>query len=170
MMNTLAGLGSAACLALALVSTTQAQENLGKPRKEATFHRMEIYNGPVRTVHYFSAGASTAEQANLRELERSENEAALADQLLDLRRQYVSNESFLENRRRNVQQLYYGYYSSDNYGYFGYYSPYTYYGYGWYGSPYWPGLGGGTEARGLFGVGDEGVIKTEMARTLAAQA
>ena len=40
-MNTLAGLGSAACLALALVSTTQAQENLGKPRKEATFHRME---------------------------------------------------------------------------------------------------------------------------------
>jgi hypothetical protein len=169
MMNTLtAGIGGVACLALALVSTTQAQEKPSEPPKVATFHQMEIYNGPVRTVHYFSAGASTAERSNMREVERSENEAALADQLLDLRRQYVSNERFLENRRREVQKLYYGYHASYNYGYYGYYSPFAYYAYLGNGAEYWPGLGNGTVSQGLFGVGDEGVIKAAIAQTLAA--
>ena len=164
-MNALAaGIGGAACLTVALVSTSGAQEKPSEPRKVEPF-RMEIYNGPVRTVHYFSAGASKAEQSELREVERSENEASLADQLLDLRRQYVSNERFLENRRREVQHLNYGYYSTNNYGY---YSPYAYYGNFWNGNPYWPGLGSGTVSQGLFGVGDEGVIKTEIAKTLAA--
>jgi hypothetical protein len=168
MMNTLvAGIGGAACFALALVPTTHAQEKPSEPRKEATF-RMEIYNGPVRTVRYFSDEASTAERSNLLEVERRENEAALADQLQDLRRQYVTNESLLENRRRDVQLLYYGYYGSYNYGYYGYYFPYPDYGYIGNGTSYWPGSSGGTVSSGLFGVGDEGVIKTAIAQALAA--
>src|SRR5262249_8004034 len=99
--------GSVVCFALALVSSGHAQEKQAQ-KKESAFHRMEIYNGSYRTVHYFSDGASAAEQAKQRDAERSENEAALAGLLRALRRQYLTDESLLQARRREVQLLYYG--------------------------------------------------------------
>src|SRR5262245_2456740 len=36
--------------------------------------RMEIYEGPNRTVYYFGSGTSSSEQATLNELQRAENE------------------------------------------------------------------------------------------------
>jgi hypothetical protein len=169
--------GSAACLALALVSGGKAQE---KPaaQNESGFHRIEIYNGPFRMVHYASFGASTGEQTLLHDVERSENEAALADQLLALRRQYVRDESILEKRRRQVQELYYGYWNVGNPGLitgigavataypfgYSYYAPYN------YAYLSYPSVASGTSVNGLYGVGDEGRIKTELARTLAVQA
>jgi hypothetical protein len=175
--------GSAACLALALVSVAKAQEKQAA-QNEPGFHRIEIYNGPARMVHYSSFGASTGEQTLLRDVERGENEAALADQLLALRRQYVRDESILEKRRSQVQELFYGYWSvlspslvsgaalttypfassiSYPFGY-SYYAPYN------YAYPYYTSVGSGTSVNGLYGVGDEGRIKTELARTLAVQA
>jgi hypothetical protein len=180
-MNTVtACVGSAACFTLMLVSTANAQDKPPVQTKERT-HRMEVYNGPYRTVHYFSDGASAEEEAKLRETERNENEAALADQLQALRRQYVADESLLERRRRDVQWLFYGHsnvISSGLYPYgYGYYAPYGYsyyapynsYGSSWYGYPYSPGFGSVTSMNGLFGVGDEGRIKSELAKSLAAQ-
>src|SRR5438067_397022 len=66
-------------------------------------HRMVIVNGPTTTVHYFSVGLSTSDQAALRDLERAENDAAYADDLQALRRQYVADELQLEPHRRTVQ-------------------------------------------------------------------
>src|SRR5438132_3164648 len=161
-MNTVtARVGSAACF-LALAWTANAQE-----KKEPASHHMEIYNGPYRTVYYFSDGGSAAEQAKLRDAERSENEAAVADQVHGLLRQYLADESLLQRRRRDVQLLFYGHSNVINewllggqvvgaypYGfgyngpaYYGYYGPYGY-GYSGYGYPY--GAGTVTSMNGLF--------------------
>jgi hypothetical protein len=177
----------AACLALGLAGAVSAQQVKPAARvSQPGVQRMEIFNGPLRSVHYVSEGMPVTEMQTLRELERAENEAALSDQLVALRREYISNERFLENRRANVQQLLYGY-SSDlgggfypgtsiaayPYGSYGYGFPYAYgsgYGYGYGGGGFWGG-GFGTASNSLaFGVGDEGVIKTDMAKTLATQA
>jgi hypothetical protein len=150
-------------LTLGLVLTTAALA--GEPGQ----HRMVIYNGTTRTVHYFVDGASPSELATLRDLERAENEAAVSDQLLALRREYVSNERFLENRRQNVQQLLYGYSTDFTTGYYGgagYGFGYPYYG----GYAVAPGGGASTSLSLAYGVGDEGALKTAMSRTLAEQA
>jgi hypothetical protein len=169
-------------LGVALAASCPAQE---KP----PFHRMEIYNGPNRTVAYFGLDLSPGERAALRDLERTENDAAYADSLLALRRQYVNSELLLEPRRQTVQQVLYGRsiqrslgafaagaaYGAGALGSFYPYYPYAY-GYGSFGS----GLGlspgfalaaSSTLSESLAnGVGYEGAIKTEMARTIAAQA
>jgi len=104
----------ALALALSLTSPGQAQTNDNKDKKvkpavdQSDIHRMVIYNGSKRTVHYVSKSNSPAEQAALRNLERAENEAADAEALLELRRQYVATESALEARRRQVQMQLYG--------------------------------------------------------------
>jgi hypothetical protein len=172
--------GGAVCFALVLVSTAKAQEKPAGETKGPAYHRIEIYNGPYRTVHYYSDGASAEDQTKLRDRERNENEAAMADQLQALLRQYVADESILERRRRNVQLLFYGhsnvisevypyyneFYPSYDapYGY-GYYAPYNSFGY----SSYWPGFTSVTSTNGLFGVGDEGRLKSELVRSLAAK-
>jgi hypothetical protein len=186
MKTVMAWLGSAACLTLALGSAANAQEKQAGQTKQPASHRMEIYNGPYRTVHYFSSGeTSQAEQAKLRETERNENVAALTDQVHGLLRQYLANESLLERRRLQVQYLYYGhsnvisnwlvggqvmgaypyaydYYYPYNYGYYGPYS--GYYGYG---NGFAPGTV--TSTNGLAGAGDGGLIKAELAKALAAR-
>jgi hypothetical protein len=158
------------CLGLGLFcSSALAQQPPPKPAAEPGFHRMEIYNGATRTVHYVPAGASAADQTRVRDRERAENDAALADDLAMLRRQYVRDESFLQNRRTNVQQLFYGYSNQIGGGYYpgwgwgGYLLGYLGYGYGY---PYF-GFGVGASNSLMWGVGDEGVIKRELARTLA---
>lgn len=189
-MNALRGMGpclASTVLGMLTAATAVAQQPV-KPAvaDKAGVPRMEIYNGTLRTVHYFTGGMSPGEQMALRDLERAENDVALADQIQMLKRQYISDEHGLEARRRQVQQLLYGQSTAYNVGFYpqlpfigGAMSgalPYTYgYGYGGggfygYGSGY-TGSESGIEARSAaFGVGNEGVVKNEIARSLTISA
>jgi hypothetical protein len=158
-------------LAVMLSVSAQAQD--------AKVHRMEINIGPNRTVHYFSKDATPGDRATLRALERAENEAAFADDLLALRRQYVANEMLFEARRAEMQRRLYGVEMTGFGGFTGlagpaFYGPYSYGGYygGGYGGAYFGGaFAPVTTIQSLaIGVGPEGVLKTEMARAIAAQA
>jgi hypothetical protein len=158
-------------------------------------HRMVIYNGPVRTVHYVYDNVSPSEESSMRDLERAENEVALADQLLALKLQYVRDERQLQSRRTEVQRLLYGYSSETTAGLSGATGGYPfglgYGGYGVTGGFFYPGygiagagaagypFGGGVGFGGYvgsgsnslaYGVGDEGAIKTEIAKVLANEA
>src|SRR5262249_4706457 len=64
-----------------------AQQN-----RESDLHRMEIYNGSVRTVRYFSPGASPGELATLRDMEQAESSLGVMNDLLALSKEYVTNE------------------------------------------------------------------------------
>jgi hypothetical protein len=172
-------------LGVAVAAACPAQE-------KSPVHKMEIYNGPSRSVYYFALNLSPGENAALRELERSENAASYADDLLALRRLYTNSELFLEPRRQTVQSMLYGtatestfsaYAAGASYGpaSLGYYYPYAYgggyagFGYGnGYGSSLAPGFAlssTNTVSHNLaYGVGYEGAMKNEMARTIAAQA
>jgi hypothetical protein len=182
MRTVLTRAGLAAGLLLA-ASAAWAQPPAAKPAAKdegPNVHQMEIFNGPYRTTHYIYRGDSPSEAATLRDLERSENEVAIADELQRLRLQYVRNERDFEQRRHDVQKLLYGYNSdytaslytttgfSGGYGY-PYWGGYWPNGYGYYGAY---GFGSGASASNTLavGVGDEGRIKTEIARTLAGQA
>jgi hypothetical protein len=150
-------------------------------------HQMVILNGPAHTVHYFSVGLSTYDQAALRDLERAENDASYAADLLALRRRYVADELYLEPRRAAIQAALYGqgitrtgsnFAATNAFGLGGYgYGGYPYYTYpGYYVS--YPGVASGyvagpssTISQSLaYGVGDEGAIKTAMAPVIAAEA
>jgi hypothetical protein len=101
---------AAAALALAaLAMPARAQQAKPAADNEPRVHRMEIWNGPVRTVQYFSQGYSPGEEAALRDLARAEDNLAIEDQVLGLRRQYLKNERVLEQRRGQVNPLLYGY-------------------------------------------------------------
>jgi hypothetical protein len=145
-------------LAVALTAgPIQAQE------KDGT-HRLVIYNGSTRTVHYFGPDAAAA-----RARTRQENEATIADLVLALRLQYLANEQVFEARRHQVQMLLYGFsttyptnpYGGGNWG--GYWG-------GYWGS-WWPysyssvALGSATWSLAN-GVGDEGDLKRELIRGL----
>jgi hypothetical protein len=182
-MATVAAPVLAACLALparAEQPTKPAADN------EPRVHRMEVWNGPVRVVHYFSQGYSPGEEASLRDLARAENDLAVADDVQTLRRLYLRNERILENRRGQVNPLLYGY--SSEYaaglfpgvvgGQFGYggFAGYSYgypYGVGGYGNVVgtfgYPGYSAslGTASNSLAnGVGSEGIIKDVLAQGL----
>ena len=145
-------------------------------------HRMIILNGPTQTVHYFSVGLSTGDQAALRDLESAENTADYAADLQSLRRQYVAQELALAPQRADVQRGLYGksitrYY--DYQGSVGYGPGYPGYLYGGYGYGYGYRYGTGAAFAGSSstvnqslanGVGDEGALKTAMAQVIAGQA
>ena len=141
-------------------------------------HRMEIFNGPTRTVHYFpSMKSSPGERQSWRDLERAENEQGYVDDLQALRRENVSGERQLEAARQAIQPLLYswsfdrgyaagylgGTYAPTSYGYpyaYSYYAPYSYRAYG-----------AENVSQSLEnGIGPEGVIKSEIARVIARQA
>jgi hypothetical protein len=185
----LTGAGLALGLLLA-ASAAYAQPNGVKPavKQEGPggVHRMEIYNGPTRSVAYIYSGLSPSEESAVLEMQRADSEAALADDLLALRRQYVRNERSFETRRHAVQELLYGYAADESetftsgrpafngFGGYPYLSAYPYVSpYGYPSGGYATGFAGytGSSTYSLApGVGDEGVIKTAMARTLAGQA
>jgi hypothetical protein len=145
-------------------------------------HRMEIYNGPLRTVARFGTNLSPSDQATLRELDLAENEVTVSDHLLALRAQYIVDEQALEPYRRSMQMLLYGYNAEINssaYAYAGGGPPYGYLGpWGSYYGGYGYGWGGGALAGYsadinhtlAVGVGDEGVVKNNIARVLATPA
>lgn len=72
--------------------------------RETGVHQIEVINGPVRTIHYFSTGLSRSDQGTLRDVERGENEMALNRQLLSLRRQYLTDERAFQDQRRLLMQ------------------------------------------------------------------
>jgi hypothetical protein len=147
-----------------LGSAHAQQPQQAPPAKDAGFHRMEIYNGSVATVHYVPFGkVAAADQAKMSEQEQRERHASLAGDLFALLHEYVQNERRMERRRTAVQQLFYGYSSST-------WTAYSLGG-GWYYPWCWAAPAysqANTTLQGL-GVGpvDEGVIKTELARVLA---
>jgi hypothetical protein len=154
------------------------------PAGETVAHKMEIYQGPNRTVYYF--GGTPGDQSMLHDLQRAENEMAYLDDLQALRRQYVTSERTLEPMRRYVQEQLYGtsisfgrsdtlaglgYGYGNGYGY-GYAYPYAWGGYGYPGfsnasvGNSWTGI-----TRNLaYGVGDEGRLKDDLAQVIATQA
>jgi hypothetical protein len=182
---------AAAVAALAVTVGFGSSAGAQQPAKpaadtEARVHRIEIWNGPVRTVTYLSQGYSPGEESALRDLARAENEMAIADEIQGLRRQYLRNERTLEARRGQVNPLLYGYSSEYAAGLFPGYVPGSF-GYGNFaGFPY--GVGGFGNVVGTFGypgaaaslgtvtnslangVGSEGVIKDVLAQTLAPAA
>jgi hypothetical protein len=173
-------------LALCLLAAGSANAQVKKADTPVgpEVHKMEIYNGPLRTVAYFNAGMSQGDAALLRDLERAENEVAFTDHLLALRTQYAVDEEALQAHRRNLQMLLYGYNADINtsaYAATGGGPPYGYLGpwgggWGWGGNYY----GGGGYASASYsadishtlavGMGDEGVIKNELAKVLATPA
>jgi hypothetical protein len=166
----LGGMGSV-LLGLALTAPVAAQN-------DGRVHRMVITNGDVQTVHYFALGdVSPSEQTALHEMARAENEVALSDQLMALRRQYVHDERFMQNHRQAIQTLFYGAQSDQFFGGFGGpvlagYPGSYFFGNG-YAYPLFTSLGGysgGLVQSLAYGMGDEGSLKAEIARTLAKQA
>jgi len=186
------GLAAVAALALTVSLALPARGQPVKPAAENEFgvRRMEIWNGPVRTVHYFMQGSSPGEEATLRDLARAENDLASADEVQGLRRLYLKNERLLANRRGQVNPLLYGYSSeyaaglipgvvTGGFGYGGfagypYGSAYGIGGFGNVGSGFaYPGIGaaiGNVNNSLANGVGNEGVMKNELARGLAEAA
>jgi hypothetical protein len=151
-------------------------------------YRMEIYEGPNRTVRYFGLGASPGERAALNDLERAENEMDYVNKLQDLRRLYVNNERTLQPQRLYVQEQLYGTqisYSRTSldagygygYGYGGgflnnYVGSYPYSWNNGYAGGFDGYLGGASTniVRSLaFGMGDEGVLKNAIAPVIAQQ-
>lgn len=146
--------------------------------------QIEIYDGPRRTVRYIAPNLSPGERSSLRDLERAENEAAYSEDLLALKRQYVDSERILEPHRRFMQQQLYGFnldrtfssYGGGGFGYGGGYGyPYSgYNGFGGYGAgSFGSAFGGATSSVSWSlanGMGDEGVLKNEMAKQIASQA
>lgn len=154
---------------------SQASRETG-PARTGDVLRTEIRNGSSRRVHYSSPSTSPGERSALADLERAENEAAYAEDLMALRQEYVTSERLLEPYRRTVQQQLYGFNleSTDSSFFRGGYGPgglgYPF-GLG-YGGYYGYGYGGSTTVfRSLAnGVGDEGRFKDEMVRQIARQA
>jgi hypothetical protein len=147
-------------------------------------HRMDIYNGPLRTVSYYNIGLSQGDAAMLRDLERAENEVAFTDHLLALRTQYAVDEQALQVHRFNLQMLLYGYNADLSSSAFaasgggpgnGYLGPWGggwgYGGYGGYGG--WGGYASASASTDIthtlaVGMGDEGVVKNELAKVMAS--
>jgi hypothetical protein len=178
-VTVIAALGVTLTLALPAHAQVKADGDGG-----ADVRRMEIWNGGARTTHYFSQNVSPGEEAALRDLERAENGMAFASQLDALRRLYLRNEYRLELRRGEVNPLLYGYSSEyaaglingvvtggyGGWGGFPYGYPYGIGGFGNIGAAFaYPGVGAGlgsvTNSLAM-GVGNEGTIKNELARTL----
>ncbi len=173
----------AAAIALAaLAGVAHAQPAKPAADNEPRVHRMEIWNGPVRNVHYFSQGYSPGEEAALRDLARAEDAVAVEDQVQSLRRLYLKNERLFEQRRGQVNPLLYGYSSeyaaglfpgvvSRDFGYGGFAGyPYGVGGYGNIAASFsYPGASAslGTATNSLsIGVGNEGVLKDVLAQGL----
>jgi hypothetical protein len=63
-------------------------------------HRLEITNGPDRTVHLVgTSNTSAADRQRLRDLEKARADLAQANELQRLRSDYISNESRMEQQR-----------------------------------------------------------------------
>jgi hypothetical protein len=170
-----------------LLSQSFAVAQPPKDKKaDGAVHRIVILQGPNRSVHYVTSGnLSAGDRVAAYDLERAENDLTYANDLHQLKQQYVQSERVLEPQRRFVQEQLYGTQISysgfsmgyGNYGYGArrYYYPYAWggYGYGGFGG----GLGGAlvgssyNVTRSLqYGMGNEGVLKNALVRGIAQDA
>jgi len=148
----------------------------------AAVHKLVIYEGPNRSVHYITTGnLSTSDRLTAYELQRAENDLSYLNDLQSLKQQYVNSERILEPQRRYVQEQLYG--TQIRYG--GYSAGYGSYGNGGWGWGYprygifgnggssFAGYAGSTSyaiTRSLqFGMGDEGRFKDAMVQVLARE-
>lgn len=181
---------TALAVALVVASPAWAQKlKKADTSQPPEVYRMEIFNGSMRTVHYITPSyMSPSEAATLKEIERTENELALNDQLFALRAQYAVNEQALEAKRRAMQELLYGYNRDESSSYlvgaagpgvagiggFGFpgMAASAYPWNGWYGNSYAAVTSSGDTTHSLsVGAGlNEGVIKNELAKYLATPA
>ncbi len=151
----------------------------------ASVHRIVIFEGPNRSVHYVASGnLPIGDRLAAHELERAENELTYVHELQRLKQQYVNSERIMEPQRRYVQEQLYGTQiryggsnsvsGSNGYGGMGY--PYAYGGFAnYYGNRgYFNGYAASTSyavTRSLqFGMGDEGRFKNAMVQVIAQQA
>jgi hypothetical protein len=172
-----------------LVAQVHAQQlprpKMARQQARRGVHRLEVNNGPTQMVRYYSTGLTPGETTTVREMEQLENELTYARDIQALKQQYASDERMLESHRTEVQRVLYGLdvtrstyaagYFGDGYGYGNFagvptasIAPYGY-GYGLGGGAL---IGGGTTVNASLanGVGDEGAIKTSLARVIAQQA
>jgi hypothetical protein len=92
------------CLICAPLAVAQEAAKPASRESGGGVPRIEIFNGAMRSVHFFGSGLSLSDRVTLRDIERAENELSLTDQVAILRQQYVSNERALEARRRALQE------------------------------------------------------------------
>ena len=181
-----------AVVLLGSLLAADAQAGLPRPRlvrqsPRGGVHRMEVNNGATQLVRYYTRGLSPGETTTVREMEQLENELTYARNLQALKQQYASDERVLEAHRRSVQLALYGLDIRSNFYSAGFFGGGPGFGnrfagvpfYAGYGAGYGYGVGGGgalvgssvsQEANLAFGVGDEGAIKSALARVIAQQA
>jgi len=168
-----------------LLSSAAVQAQTSRPANRGKVHRMEILSGGTQNVRYFGTALTPDESSTLRDLERLENEAIYARNLISLKQQYVLSERLLEPQRRLAQtQLYgielaqlntplwlpYGYAGT---GYYRGYAPGMGYGYGYTGG-YGLALASGAATPLNYGVGTgmvyDSPVKDALSRVMAQQA
>jgi len=181
----------------AVGSTPAERLRVAPTDRRSDVNRLEVYNGLSRTVRYYGNGLSPGEMASVRDMERLENEASYTRDLQALKELYATDERFLEPYRRSVQQQLYGLdVTRTSYGMGGVWNPafggglgYGGFGFGTGGLPGYAlgGYGYGFNGTGLSntgmlggtttvnrslanGVGDEGTIKSSLARVMAQEA
>jgi hypothetical protein len=93
------GLSLLAGTTLAISPTTRADDVKPAASQTGSVHRMEITNGPVRTVHLVGTNLSDSETQRLRDVESARNDVALANGLQALRMEYLNHEKRLERQR-----------------------------------------------------------------------
>jgi hypothetical protein len=93
----------AAFLPVLFLLTAPAPAQEAKPDASPPVRKMEIWNGPLRTVYYSLLEGSPHRQALYRILQWAENEVTIADQLQQLKLAYVGDERQLEAFRMAPQ-------------------------------------------------------------------
>jgi hypothetical protein len=111
------------------ITVARAAQQKAPPKAEpapppASVHKIVVFDGPNRSVHYVTAGkVTTADRLAANELERTENALAYYGDLQRLKQQYVGSERVMEPQRRYVQEQLYGTqirYGGSSAGYGGY--------------------------------------------------
>ena len=66
------------CLAAPALGQGDDDNDNNNKAKKVGVHKLEIYNGELRTVHYFTDGLSEEERADVRDLQQAQNDVAFA--------------------------------------------------------------------------------------------
>ncbi len=96
---------AAGVLALVVLGAGPLAAQEAKPAAPPA-RKLEIWNGPLRTVYYSLPEGSPHRQALYRILQWAENEVALVEQLQQLKLEYVANDRRLESFRTARQLSY----------------------------------------------------------------
>lgn len=67
-------------------------------------HRMVIFNGPSRSVHFVGSNLSPSELASLKELEVAQSELALIEKLQDFRMDFLNSQLRFDQDRQQLKE------------------------------------------------------------------